>query len=223
VEFWFYCIGYVVGYGNVWRFPYLVLRDGGAVFLIPYLIFLFTLAIPTYFLEISFGQLIKCPINQRFSIVNGRLWGFGLCQLLVSIFTDWYYITLVVWVIIYFYDSFRNPLPWTVSLQSQQNNTLIWNPDYFHIQVLNQSEDFEKGGDLVPRVAIATTVTYLIIYFSMWRGLKWSTKITFLTVTLRYVLLFTLLVKGATLDGAGDGIRYLFKPKWTRISDPLIW
>ena len=55
IEYWLHCIGYAVGFGNVWRFPYLVFKNGGAVFLIPYFIALFTVAIPIYMLEIGYG------------------------------------------------------------------------------------------------------------------------------------------------------------------------
>ena len=46
IEYWLSCIGYAVGFGNIWRFPYLVFKNGGAVFLIPYFISLVTIAIP---------------------------------------------------------------------------------------------------------------------------------------------------------------------------------
>jgi len=63
IEYWLSCIGYAVGFGNIWRFPYLVFRNGGAVFLIPYLLALVTIAIPMYAVETAYGQVIRCRLN----------------------------------------------------------------------------------------------------------------------------------------------------------------
>ena len=54
-EYWLSCIGYAVGFGNVWRFPYMVYSMGGAAFLIPYAISLFFIAMPMYMVETLYG------------------------------------------------------------------------------------------------------------------------------------------------------------------------
>jgi SNF family Na+-dependent transporter len=49
------CIGYAVGYGNVWRFPYLLYTNGGGAFLVPYFLSVLLIAIPMYTVETAFG------------------------------------------------------------------------------------------------------------------------------------------------------------------------
>lgn len=50
------CIAMSVGLGNVWRFPFTALDNGGGAFLIPYLIVLFLIGKPIYYLEMVIGQ-----------------------------------------------------------------------------------------------------------------------------------------------------------------------
>lgn len=56
IEFLMSCIAVSVGFGNIWRFPFTAYENGGGAFLIPYVIVLFLVGKPFYFLEMILGQ-----------------------------------------------------------------------------------------------------------------------------------------------------------------------
>ena len=76
IEFLLSMIGYAVGLGNIWRFPYLCYRNGGGAFLIPYLICLFLCGLPIFFFEVALGQFCSQGPVKAFNgvpIVKGKM------------------------------------------------------------------------------------------------------------------------------------------------------
>lgn len=66
LEFLMSCIALSVGLGNVWRFPFTALENGGGAFLIPYLVVLFVVGKPIYYMEMLLGQFSSRGIVQVF-------------------------------------------------------------------------------------------------------------------------------------------------------------
>jgi solute carrier family 6 amino acid transporter-like protein 5/7/9/14 len=48
-----------VGLGNIWRFPFIAFDNGGGAFLIPYIVVLFVIGKPMYYIEVSIGQFVS--------------------------------------------------------------------------------------------------------------------------------------------------------------------
>lgn len=77
-EYWLACIGFAVGYGNMWRFPFMCYKMGGAAFLIPYGVALFMIAMPMYMVETLYGQLIATKLHNRYSIISKPFWAITM-------------------------------------------------------------------------------------------------------------------------------------------------
>lgn len=128
------CIALSVGLGNVWRFPFTALDNGGGAFLIPYLIVLLLVGKPVYYLEMLMGQfssrssikvfdlspamrgLFLHNIIPHFSIFNNLfnfVTGVGYGQVLSTAMATTYYASLMAITIRYFFSSFSKILPWS--------------------------------------------------------------------------------------------------------------
>ena len=99
-------VGYCVGLGNFWRFPYLCYKHGGALFFVPYLIFLFTLGIPVTFMELALGQKFQRGDIGVFRGIHPRLAGVGLASAIASFLIVTYYNIIIAWSAIYLVASF---------------------------------------------------------------------------------------------------------------------
>ncbi|NXK40421.1 SC6A5 protein, partial [Piprites chloris] len=104
-------VGYAVGLGNVWRFPYLAFKNGGGAFLIPYLMMLALAGIPIFFLEVSLGQFAsQGPVSVWKAIP--ALQGCGIAMLIISVLIAIYYNIILCYTLFYLFASFVPVLPW---------------------------------------------------------------------------------------------------------------
>ncbi|XP_060253442.1 sodium- and chloride-dependent glycine transporter 1 isoform X1 [Ovis aries] len=112
IEFVLTSVGYAVGLGNVWRFPYLCYRNGGGAFLIPYFIMVTFCGIPVFFMELSFGQFASqgCLGVWR---ISPMFKGVGYGMIVVSTYIGIYYNMVVSIAFYYFFSSLTSVLPWT--------------------------------------------------------------------------------------------------------------
>ncbi|XP_076839805.1 sodium- and chloride-dependent creatine transporter 1 isoform X2 [Brachyhypopomus gauderio] len=120
MDFIMSCVGFAVGLGNVWRFPYLCYKNGGGVFLIPYALMVFIGGIPVFFLEIALGQFMKQGGVSAWNIAP-LFKGLGLASMVIVFFCNTYYILILAWGLYFLVHSFTYPLPWTSC--SQEWNT----------------------------------------------------------------------------------------------------
>ncbi|XP_006620719.1 sodium- and chloride-dependent glycine transporter 2-like isoform X3 [Apis dorsata] len=162
IEFVLSCIGYAVGIGNVWRFPYLVYRNGGGAFIIPFVLMLITMGLPIFFLELAVGQYSGLGPNEAFKRMAPALEGLGYCTLVVILLVMVYYMVIVAWTLFYTFLSFLPKLSWAycdndfntnhcysglqeIQCQTDDPETIFYNKSCISASHVCRSFDFEDG------------------------------------------------------------------------------
>lgn len=105
-------LGYSVGLGNVWRFPYLAYNNGGGAFLFPFVLMFILLGFPLMFLELSFGQFAQLGPAAIFDKICPLFNGLGYGMVAVSCMVSLYYTCIIAWALLYLVKSMTTSLPW---------------------------------------------------------------------------------------------------------------
>lgn len=110
-EFILSCMGYAIGLGNVWRFPYLCYRNGGGAFLVPYLLMLCFCGIPLFYVELNLGQFtsLGCVSVWRLAPL---LKGAGYAMVVINVICTVYYNLIITYPLMFMLQSFGRTLPW---------------------------------------------------------------------------------------------------------------
>ncbi|KAM6128903.1 sodium- and chloride-dependent glycine transporter 1 [Phoenicopterus ruber ruber] len=249
IEFVLTSVGYAVGLGNVWRFPYLCYRNGGGAFMFPYFIMLVFCGIPLFFMELSFGQFASqgclgvwrvCPMFK----------GVGYGMMVVSTYIGIYYNVVICIAFYYFFVSMTRVLPWTycsntwntpdcagvldgnLSSHAALNLTHLFNAtqkrtspseEYWRRYVLDLSDGIGNLGEVRLPLLGCLGVSWVVVFLCLIKGVKSSGKVVYFTATFPYVVLTILFVRGITLEGAITGVMYYLTPQWDKILDAKVW
>uniref|UniRef100_A0A8C2KUP3 Transporter n=1 Tax=Cyprinus carpio TaxID=7962 RepID=A0A8C2KUP3_CYPCA len=246
IDFLLSVIGFAVDLANVWRFPYLCYKNGGGAFLIPYVLFLFIAGMPLFYMELALGQYNRegaatvwkiCPIFK----------GVGYTVIIIALYVGFYYNVIIAWSLYYLFASLTSELPWlncdnpwnspNCTEPQHINGTFLGNrtsyakykntpaAEFYERRVLHIHES--KGiNDLgLPRweLTLCLILVVFILCFSLWKGVKSSGKVVYVTATMPYIVLLVLLIRGITLPGAMNGIRAYLHIDLKKLNNPQVW
>jgi SNF family Na+-dependent transporter len=224
LQYWLSCIGFAVGFGNVWRFPHMCYSSGGAAFLVPYFFCFFFIAVPLFLIETAYGQLIDCRLHLRWGAIFRRLWGVKVLQVCICFGTLIYYITLMAWSFRFLFSCFQSELPWMLKTAADGTKVEdLWNDEFFNNEVMQKSQNINFQGGMVGPLVGCLVLSYFVTYFSAWKGIQSTGKMVYVTCLLPYVILTILLIKGLTLKGCGEGLNFLFLPNWDIVAKTDTW
>ncbi|KAI4818444.1 hypothetical protein KUCAC02_011785 [Chaenocephalus aceratus] len=205
------CVGFCIGIGNVWRFPYLCQSHGGGM--------------PLLLLEFGIGQRLRKGSVGVWRSINPYLTGIGIASMLVSLLIGLYYNTLIAWIMWYLFNSFQSPLPWTQCPlningtgfvpECEQSSTV----DYYYYRVtLNTSASISDSGGMHWPVVVCLLAAWSFICVCYMQGIGTSGKAVYVTAILPYIFLFTPdvdeLMNPTTWLDAGAQVFYAFSLAW---------
>ena len=195
--------GCAIGLGNVWRFPYIVGRYGGAAFVLIYLAFLLLLGLPIVVMEFAVGRASQKSAAKSYEVLEpkGTKWhlnkyiAFAGNYLLMMFYT-----TVTGWMLIYFAKMVMG--------------------DFAGMDAAGVADAF-NGMLANPGLMMFTTVLVIVAGFAicsagLQNGVEWITKYMMLCL---FLLLLVLAVHSITLDGAAAGLEFYLKPDFNKLKE----
>ncbi len=197
--------GSAIGLGNIWRFPYIMGQGGGGAFIVVYLISSLFLAIPIFMAESIIGRTTQSgTFGAMEKLAPGTGWKWlGMLTVIAPLIVVSYYSVVGGWSIDYLLKSL------TFSFNTDSMNQIdsmfgnfisgIWGPILCHTLFL--------------------VVTCLIVLAGVKEGIEKFAKIT---MPVLFVLIVVIMIYSVTLPGAGEGVRYMIRPDFSKLNGSTI-
>lgn len=198
----FALIGYAIGIGNVWRFPYVVAQNGGGAALVAYIVCAVLVACPLFLYEMIMGQHIRLSTIRCYDKVRPRWKALGIASGLMLFVILCYYGMVIAYTLPYIWNSLKDPLPWIATgAESFWLNFVLNTVD-------EQSETVGGLGAAQGNLVASLFVFWIIVFMTVGFGREVLAKITYVTVLLPVFLVVVLVLRTAFLEGAGDGVAF---------------
>jgi len=194
-------IGTAIGLGNIWRFPYLCGKYGGATFLVPYIILLFGIAIFAMMCEWVLGRHTKRdPLGafDRIKFPFGK--DIGAWGIIGPFFLYSYYIVITSWVIFFVFASFEGL--------------------YFGKNTETFFASFLASRWIFAVHFVSVCITSWILAMGVQKGIERACKIMIPTL---FALLIVVAARSVTLPGAAEGIEFYMRPRWSGLLNVETW
>ena len=193
--------GSAIGLGNIWRFPYLVGQDGGAAFVIIYVIATLVISLPIFFAESVVGRRTGANCRGAFiELGKGTAWPYlGFLMVFTPLWIVSYYSVVGGWSLEYLVQAIRldfiHTSPDAMSGSFERFISRTWAPLGFHLAFL--------------------AVTVAIVALGVKSGIEKFSKIC---LPILFALVVLIAVYSLTLPGAQKGLAYLFKPDFSKVT-----
>ncbi|MBP3356081.1 MAG: sodium-dependent transporter [Rikenellaceae bacterium] len=198
--------GSAIGLGNIWRFPYETGQNGGAAFLLIYILSVLLLGLPVLMTEFFIGRAARSnPAGAFRKLAPGSHWQLvGYNGVLAAVLILGFYGVVAGWTLEYIWQSLDGTIAATGSSEAF-------------------TRDFENFSSSLFRpvlwMAVFMIMTHVIIVSGVKKGIEKYSKIM---MPLLFVILLVLCLRSVTLPGAVAGLRFLFKPDFGKITSEVV-
>jgi len=193
--------GSAVGLGNLWRFPYLVGENGGAAFIIVYILLSFVICLPIFISEFVVGRRSQQNAYAAFrDLSGGSAWKWvGMFTVIVPLIVLSYYSVIGGWSVEYLLKSM------TFTFTDGETRTTMG----------TMFTDFVSSTwmPIIMHTVFLFAIT-LIVMIGIKDGIEKFSKVM---MPLLFFMVLAIAVYSLTLPGAGRGVDYLFKPDFSKI------
>ncbi|MGE4453897.1 MAG: sodium-dependent transporter [Sphaerochaeta sp.] len=190
--------GCAIGLGNVWRFPYIAGRYGGAAFVLIYVLFLIILGLPVMVMELSIGRASQTNIGKTFETLTPSKKGwhlYGKLAIVGNYVLMMFYTTITGWLLSYFIHTIKGDLS---GLSAEGVGGFF-------------SSMLGKPGSMIFWMVLAVTLGLLPVAKGLQSGVEKITKYMMIGLLM---LMLVLAFNSLLLDGAGEGIRFYLIPNF---------
>ena len=196
--------GSAVGLGNVWRFPYMAGQNGGAAFILIYLVCIFMLGIPGMVGEFIIGRHSAANAARSYkNLSGGKPWGvIGYMGVFTSMIILGFYAVVAGWCLQYLYASLIGGIHGNVDAVKQYFVEFSSNP----IKPTLWTVAF-------------VLITHCVVVKGVRNGIEKASKIL---MPLLFVLLIVLVISSCSLPGAFKGVEFLLKPDFSKVDENVM-
>lgn len=195
--------GCAVGLGNVWRFPYITGKYGGAAFVLIYLVFLVILGLPIMVMEFSVGRASQKSAARSFHVLEpkGSKWHFmAIIAIAGNYLLMMFYTTVGGWMLAYVIKMIRGEFTGlTPDEVGGVFNGMLGQPGSMNFWMI-----------------VTVIIGFLVCSLGLQKGVERVTK--FMMASL-FVILIILCIRSVTLPGAAEGVRFYLIPDFHKITE----
>jgi len=199
-------VGFSVGLGNIWRFPYLTGANGGGAFLLIYVLLAIFVGVPLFTVEISLGresQLTPIAGMRRLSGRRRSFWNLiGWLGVAAALLILVYYQLIMGWIVAYVVKAISGHLSASVQLAHQEYGAFVSHP-----------------GAVLAYTALVLGLIGIIVGRGLRDGVEWVSK---WLMPLLFGSLVVLAIGSMSFDGAMKGLVWYLKPDFSVVNAHVV-